>query len=138
MAHLYTYTCIDMFLPSKIYIYNSFFSSINLADFFCSLFFLANDTSRFISFFTSWIFLLQLISVKFTSYRLPQANLLQHLIHFSIRKRQVQKPQLSSISLHIYGMVITFGGQMKKSDNAYGLIKFFMESMLLRLLITYW
>ena len=36
-----------------------------------------------------------LISVKLPSCRIPQANILQHFIHISIRKRQVQKPQLS-------------------------------------------
>ena len=80
----------------------------------------------------------QLLSVKFTSCRLPQANLLQHLIHFSIRKRQVLKPQPSLISFHLYGMMITLGGSMKKTGNAYGVIKNFTESMLIRLLLTYW
>ena len=42
-------------------------------------------------------FLFLLISVNFISCRLPQANLLQHCIHFLIRKRKVQKPQPSSI-----------------------------------------
>ena len=42
-------------------------------------------------------FLFLLIPVKFTSRSLPQANLLQHWIHFLIRKRQVQKPQPSLI-----------------------------------------
>ena len=35
-------------------------------------------------------------------------------------------------------MMITFGGDMKKTGNAYGVIKLFKESMLLRLLLTYW
>ena len=35
-------------------------------------------------------------------------------------------------------MMITFGGQMKKTGNAYGVINVFTESMLLRLLFTYW
>ena len=79
-----------------------------------------------------------MISVKFTSCRLPQANLLQHFIHFSISKRQVQKPQPRSISFHPYGMMITFGGYMKKAGNAYGVINKIKLSMLQRLLLTYW
>ena len=35
-------------------------------------------------------------------------------------------------------MLITFGGLMKKTGNAYGLIKVFKEPMLLRLLLAYW
>ena len=83
-------------------------------------------------------FLFQLISVNFTSCRLPQAIFLHNFIHFSIRKRQVQKPYLSWISFHLCGMLITFGGYMKKIGNAYGVIKVFKESMLLRILIKYW
>ena len=35
-------------------------------------------------------------------------------------------------------MMITFRDYMGKTDNAYGVIKLFKESILLRLLITYW
>ena len=52
--------------------------------------------------------------------------------------KKVQKPQISWISFHLYGIMIKFGGQMKKTGNAYGVIKSFNESMLLRLLLTYW
>ena len=53
-------------------------------------------------------FLLELISLKFMSYCIPQDNLLQHFIFFPIRKIQVQKLKLSLISFHLYGMMITF------------------------------
>ena len=88
-------------------------SSVNLAV-FVPLFFLANNTSKTLSFFLQVGFLFQLISVKFTSCSIPQANLLQHFIRFSKSKIQVQKPQPSSILFHLYGMIIIFGGQMKK------------------------
>ena len=35
-------------------------------------------------------------------------------------------------------MMITFGGLMKKTGNAYGVIRFFKESIILRLLLVYW
>ena len=59
-------------------------------------------------------FFLQLISLKFPSCRLPQVNIPQSFICFSIRKIQVQKQKLSLISFHIYGMMIKFLGLMKK------------------------
>ena len=83
-------------------------------------------------------FVFQLISVKFRSCSLPQANLLRNFIPIFNKEKQVQKPQLSWISFHLYGMMITFRGMMKKTGNDYGVIKVFKESMLLRLLLTYW
>ena len=80
----------------------------------------------------------ELISLKFLSCRLPQANLLQHFICYSISKRQAQKPKLILISFHIYGMMITFWGLMKKTGNDYDVIQVSRESMLLRILLTYW
>ena len=113
MANLYTYTCIDMILCLKN-IYETVFSSINIAVFFPSFFSCQQYIKNYFIIY-KWDFLFQLISVKFTSCRLSQANLLQHFIHLSIRKRQVQKPQPRSISFHLHGMMITFGGQMKKN-----------------------
>ena len=80
----------------KIYKWNSRFSSINLAVFFVLSFFLPTIHQELFHYLQVG-FLFQLISVKFTSCCLPQANRLQHFIRFSIRKRQVQKPQLSWI-----------------------------------------
>ena len=113
MAHLYTYTCIDM-IPCLKYIYETVFSSINLAVFLFSLFYCQQYIKNYIIIYKI-DFLFQLISVNFTSYRLSQANLLENFIYFSIRKRQVQKSQPSSILFHLYGMMITLGGQMKKN-----------------------
>ena len=114
-----------------------FFSSINLAVFWFSLCSCQQYIKNYFIIYKLYC-LFQLRTVKFKSCYLPQANLLQHFIHFQIRKRQVQKPQPSSISFHLYGIMITLGGQMKKTGNAYGVINVFKESMLLRLLLTYW
>ena len=69
----------------KIYEWNSRFSSMNMAVFF-SLFSCQQYIKNFIIIYKiDFLFLLR--SVKFTSCRLPQKNLLQHFINFSIRKR---------------------------------------------------
>ena len=79
-----------------------------------------------------------MISLKFPLCHLPQANLLQNFICCSIMRSKVQKPKLSFISLHIYGMMVTFSGVMKKTGNFYGVSKVFKWSMILNLLLTYW
>ena len=78
---------------SKIYIWNSFFSSINLAIFFWFSLFSCQQYTKNYFIIYKLDSLFQLISVNFTSCRLPQSNLLQHFIHFSISKIQVKKPQ---------------------------------------------
>ena len=50
----------------------------------------------------------------------------------------MQKPKLSLMSFHLFGMMITFWGLMKKTGNAYGVKQASKELMILRLLITYW
>ena len=79
-----------------IYKWNSHFSSIHMAVFLFSNFLWEQYIKNFVIIYKSE-FLYLLISVKFTSCGLPQANLLQHCIHFLIRKIQVQKPQPSWI-----------------------------------------
>ena len=91
-----------------------FFPSVNVAVFICPSLFISNNTSKTLLFLYKLNFLSHFILVKFTSCRLPQANLLQNFISYSIRKRQVQKPQLRWIFFHLYWMMITFGIQMKK------------------------
>ena len=121
MAHLYTYSCMDMILILKIYI-KPFFSD-QCCRFLCQcIFFLANINSKTVTFLQVEI-VLELISLTFPSCRLPQANLLQYFIRFSISKRQGQKPKLSLILFHLYGMIITFWGLMEKNGNAYGVIQ---------------
>ena len=134
MAHLYTYTCMDMILIYQ-YIFNRFF--VDVAVLFANVsYFLPTLLLKLFYFLQVGFF--QLISLKFPSCCLPQANLIQNFIRFSISKRQVQKPKLSLISFHLYGMMITFWGLMKKTGNTYGVIKVSKESMLLRLFLTYW
>ena len=106
---LYTYTCIDMIICLK-YIYETVTFLGQCCRFFCPSLFSCQQYIKKSFIFLLVGFLFQLISVKFTPCRLPQANLLQHFILFSISKRQVQKPQPSLISFHLYGMIITFGG----------------------------
>ena len=131
MTHIYTSSCIDIILTLK-YIWNRFCFSVNVAVLFSTLsLFLLTILLKLSLFYKLNIF--QLIS-----FCLLQSNLLQHFISFSIRKRQVQKPKLGLILFHIYGTMITLWGLMKKTDNNYDVIQVSKESILLRLLLTYW
>ena len=136
MAYLYTYSCMDVILSIKTIYQTVFFCQCYCIIRWRSLF-IDNVTSKTLSFLQVEIFL-KLISLKFPSCRLRQTNLPQNFIRFSIRKIQVQKPKLSLISFCIFGMMITFWSLMKTTVNAYGVIQVFKESIILRILLTYW
>ena len=120
MAHLYTYSCIV--LSYCKYIERNCFSSQCYCFICLCIVFLSNVTSRTVSFLQVECFL-EFISLNFLSCGIPRANILQRLICFWISKRQLKKPKLSLISYHLYGMIITFWGLMKKTENAYGVIQ---------------
>ena len=101
------------YYPINIYIYLTIFCQCYLLFADVSSFLLMLLLNSFI--FYKFNFSLELISLNFLSCRLPQSNLLQSFICYSIMKRQVQKPKLSFISFHLYGMMITSWGLMKKN-----------------------
>ena len=136
MSHLYTYACTDMILYLKIY--ETVFFLGQCCRLYLTLYLFLPTIHLKLFHFLQVGFFLQLISWKFPLFCLTQTNLLQHFIIFSIRKRQVQKPKLGLTSFHIYGIMTTFGGLMKKTGNAYDVIKVYNESMLLSILLTYW
>ena len=136
MAHLYTYAFMDIILSIKRKLSNRF--SVNVIVLF-------SDVPSFLPMLLPKLFhylqveySLKLTLLKFISCRLPQTNLLQNFIRFSIRKIQVQKPKVGLISFILFWAVITFWGLMKTTGNAYSVLKYSKESMLLRLLLMYW
>ena len=85
-----------------IYIYETVFFLGQCCRFICHFtFFLSHNPSKTLSFFTIFFLLILLISLKFPSCCLPQANILQHFSCFSIRNIRVQKPKLISIHISI-------------------------------------
>ena len=136
MAHLYTYVCMHIitYLPQN-----------NLTVFFlpnlplsCQCYFFpANFTAKTLS-FLQVVILIKLTSIKFPSCHLLQVNNCQNFIFCLITKIHAQKQKQSLILFHLFGMMITFRGSIKIIGNAYGVIKNSKESMLLRLLLTYW
>ena len=79
--HIFMYGC---YLFLNIY-QTSFFCQFYRFIFRCILFF-TNVTSKIFHFLQVENFM-ELVSLKFMSCHLPQVNLLQHFIRFSIRKR---------------------------------------------------
>ena len=124
MAHLYTYSSMDNIIYFKRKLSKQILSML---PFYLPIFlFLDNSTTQLFHFLLDEIFL-KLISLNFWSYHLPQANLLQIFIRSSIRKIYVQKQKLSLISFHLFGIMITFWGLTKTTDNSYGVLKYSKE-----------
>ena len=115
-----------------------FFSSINLAVFFVSLFFLANNTSRTISLFTSWIFLFsfEIIKVYVISSPTSQSS---PAFHSFLNKEKTSAETATMLDLI---SSIWDDDHIRRTDektgNAYGVINVLKESMLLRILLAYW
>ena len=105
MTHVYTYSCMDIILSIKKLSNRFSVNVIVLFDDDNHLF--ANVTSKTLSFLQVENFL-KLVSLEFPSFCLPQFNIFQKFIRFSIRKRQGQKQKLSLISFHLFGMMIKF------------------------------
>ena len=76
-------------------------------------------------------------ALKFPSFRLPQANLLQNFILFSMRKTSAETEAKLDFISSIWGdhHILRLDG---KTGNAYGVIQVSKESILIRLSIVYW
>ena len=75
--------------------------------------------------------------INFPPCHLPQVNRCQNIILCLIMKRQVYKQKTSLILFHLFGTMIKFLGLIK-TGNDHCVIQVSKESMLLRLLITYY
>ena len=100
-------------------------------------FFSTNVIDKTLLFFTGCN-LSQVDIIHFSQCHIPQVNCFQNIIFCLIMKRHVQKHKQSLILFHPCGTMITFWGLMKINGNAYGILKYFKESMILCLLLMYW
>ena len=119
--HEYYHTC------TQKYITVIFMSMLPFS--FQCYFFSVNVTDKILLSFNNCIFL-KFPSLNFPSCILQQVNHCQIFIRCLIMKIHVQEHKQSLILFHPYGMMITFAGFMKITDNAYGVIKYCNESIL--------